>query len=106
MFTCLALASALIIGHVDNPGSRTVMRFDNQVFVSQSVLNRSACKKIVTVQPELKTREDFLDDKQYAFYLRAVESRRIAQRDALVTHCKNRLRSQGLNESECELAIK
>lgn len=82
------------------------MRFDNQIFVSQSVLDRSACKKIVTVQPELKTREDFIDDKQYAFYLKAVESRRIAQRDAIVTHCKNRLRTYGLDESQCELAVK
>lgn len=106
MFTCIALASALILGPVHNPGSRTVQRVDNQVLVSQSVLDRTACKKIVTVQPESKTREDFVDDKQYAFYLEAVESRRIAQRDSLVLHCKARLRSEKLNESECELAIK
>ena len=106
MFTCLLIASMLQIGVVENPGSRTVMSVDNAIAVSQSVLDRSACKKIVAVQPELKTRDEFVSDEQYAFYLSAVESRRIAQRDALVLHCKSRLRTYGLNESECELAVK
>ncbi len=106
MFTCLLIASALTLGHVENPGSRTVMRVDNAIAVSQSVLDRTACKKIVTVQPNTKPREEFVSDGQYAAYLQAVEYRRIAQRDSLVLHCKARLRTHGLLESECELAIK
>jgi hypothetical protein len=102
MFTCLALASALILSPVAKPTFHTAAWFDNQINLSNRVLNRTVCADITRLHPD-KQRNEFVNEEQWQLYVTGLISWRTAQRDALVKHCQGRLHSEGKDTTQCNL---
>lgn len=97
MICTIILASALTLGTVEKPTYHSVQHFDNQIRVTQRVLDRTICKDLERVHP--------LTTVQGAERVaEKVKLDRDANRKAVEAHCAARLRAESKDHGECKLA--
>lgn len=105
MVCSLLIASAIILAPVERPRFNSVQWFDNEIRVSQRVLDRTICRDIDRVQTL-----DPLEGKTITPAQERARAQRKAEKErrnigAVVQHCRMRLQAEGLPDGECTIPL-
>lgn len=104
MLCSILISSALTLSPATHNRYHSVQQFDNAIRVSDRVLDRSICGDIERVQaPSKLDLAAAQTPEQKQAVINAALARQVANRTAVVNHCKLRLRSENLAENECNL---